>query len=151
MKKKPIQFKIYPFWSKKYDKKCWWTVIILKNKEEIQALNRTECKCGGRFSSEKALGFCHAHGRRFLSDQFGNPKPDPKGEIGILCLNLKNLGAEVVSHECCHAMLYTTELYTHSINFWHPNWHDTDEWMCQILGKLDRQIVQYCLDHKLYN
>lgn len=136
------EFRIYPFRKKKdvWDKTCWWTVRISKTPEALRKKTVNKkcrvCKAdlGG---SPKCLGLAHSHGFRQQLDGYGNVvEAKLTGELGVIFLEEGHLGVGVVSHEMCHAMMYTVTRYTQQINFNGSLWNETDENMAYILGDL---------------
>ena len=71
------------------------------------------------------------------SDEFGQlSKQDCKGELGLVFIQEKNDGSGVVTHELCHAMMYTVMRFTQTIIFNDPLWKEADEKMAGIMGNL---------------
>jgi len=142
------EFKIYPFRKKikgklVWNKVCWWTVRHLESPKILQAYTAKKClTCKKPYLIGKDhLGLTHMHGRLERVDTYGNVHdPNLKGELGVIFLQKKNSGVGVVSHECCHAMLYTATTFTHVINYMSPLFGEVDEQMAQILGNLCNQI-----------
>lgn len=137
-----IQFKIYPFRKRKdaFDKKSWWTVTIYKTPEELRKHTvGKKCKTckHGLGGSKDCLGLTHSHSFKTHCDEFGQmSKPDCNGELGLVFIQEKNDGSGVVTHELCHAMMYTVMRFTPVINFFDSLWTQADEKMAGIMGNL---------------
>lgn len=142
------EFKIYPFrrevkGKRVWDKTCWWLVQFYQSPKALQTASAKRCKVCKKPIDKGTdhLGLTHMHHAMERIDTYGNVSdPKLKGELGIIFIQKKNCGGGVVSHECCHAMLYTVTRYTHVINAVSPLFHETDEQMAQILGNFCNQI-----------
>ena len=140
-------FRIYPFKKnkKEHDESSWWTVMVFDSVKEMRSWTAKTCvRCPGKrpyLIGKDHRGLTHCHGGKEKVDTYGQVACDGLvGEIGVIFLQQKDNGVGVVSHECCHAMLYTVGNYTHVINMASPVFSETDEQMAQILGNLVNQI-----------
>lgn len=141
-----MEFKIYPFKKNKdtWDKGCWWTIKILSSQKELrkQTVKKKCHSCPGILGGTgDCLGLTHLHCTKERIDTYGNIcRKSLKGEVGSIYLIKDQLDSGVVSHECCHATMFTISLYTHVINFMSPLYGEADEQIAQILGGLVNQI-----------
>lgn len=96
------------------------------------------------------LGLTHSHGGKTKVDNFGNViDPMMGGELGTIYLQKENIGSNVVSHEICHAVLYTVSRKVGVINFYDPSWHFADEDIAWMLGSMVSQTFTVLYEAKV--
>lgn len=123
-----------------------WRVLVF---DTLAQLRDAGSKLGPSGFGRKAYAACIHYRNGFVVDVWGNHKPKLKGELGVILLCRRHIDERVVSHECCHAMLYTAALCAPVITFDGPRWKETDEKLAWMLGEYVRQIYAKLRKEKL--